>query len=240
MKSKKVFVAMPSGSWFPYPDTMFALFHQIVPEWYELVFNMDSIVSRNLVHTARNILVRRFLSWDYDYLLRCDDDNPPSADVLKILLEADKDVCSALVPLRHGNYMLNLFDKWKNIVSIKDYPNLFEVENIWTGCVLLKRKVVSDVFEATKWRPYQFQVTDFVWNKKEDIKEMYLDQDKHEWWEDEYIHEKWVITKLPWETGEDLFFWLKAKELWYKFYADKRARCIHFRGKPEFLSVSNE
>ena len=239
MKKKKIFVGMPSWSWFPYPEVMFQIFQQEMPEWYELVFNMESIISWRVVHTARNDITRRFLLTDCDYLRWCDDDNPPSSDVLKYLIAANKDVCSALIPLRHWNYMLNLFKWKKNIVSIADEPNLFEVDNIWTGCVLLSRDIVKAVFEKTRWRPYQFIISEFVWNTKESIKEMYAWQDKIEWRENTYVAVDGKISTLPWEVGEDLYFGMIAKELWYKFYADKRARCTHFKWKPEVLTVRN-
>lgn len=235
--NKKIFVGMPSGDWFPYPEVIFQIMQQEMPEGYELVFSMENIVSGSVVHTARNMLVKKFLSTNCDYLWRCDDDNPPSSDVLKYLIAADKDVCSALVPIRHWNYMLNIFKDWKNMISVADEEDLFEVDNIWTWCVLLSRQIVKDVFAKTRWRPYQFLVSEFVWNKKKNIKEIYVWQDKEKGWEDTYISINGKISTLPWETWEDLYFWMVAKELWYKFYADKRATCRHYKNKPEFYSV---
>ena len=230
---------MPSWTWLPHPEVIFNVRDQIIPEWYELVFDINNICAWSVVHTARNNIVRKFLDSWCDYLRWCDDDNPPSTDVLKYLIDADKDVCSALVPLRHWAYMLNIFDKWKNVTSIKDYDNLFEVENIWTWCVLLKRDVVKDVYMETKWIPYQFRVIDFVWNTDTNSKEIYTNQDTIDWWEKHYVSTDWKINKLQWEIWEDLFFGNVAKQLWYKFYADKRARCKHYKNKPEALFVQN-
>lgn len=241
---KTIFVWMPSWSWFPYPDVIFNIRDQEMPADCVMRFNMDSLSCWQVVHRARNDIVRRFLELWFDYLWFCDDDNPPSTDVLKYLIEADKDAVSALVPLRHWalwwTVNLNLTIDGKSVTSLEWLPDLFEIENFWTGCVLLSRKIVKDVFEYTKWLPYMFWTIDFVFNSKDWIREIYEDQDKHEWWEEKYINVDGKITKISWEVWEDLYFWVVAKKLWYKFYADKRARCIHYRNKPEFISVINK
>lgn len=231
---------MPSADWFPYPEVIFNVMNQIVPDWYELIFNLDSIVSWCLVHKARNYITRKFLSWWYDYLWFVDDDNPPSCDVLKLLIEANKDVCTALIPLRHPNYALNVIEDNKNITSINHRDTIFEVDNFWTWCVLLSRDIVNDVSKETMWLPYQFRTVDFVLNQKDEVKEIYTYQDKVEWWKDIY-HNDWTnIIKSRWEVSEDLWFWHIAKQFWYKFYAHKNARCRHYKRVPDFLSVLNQ
>lgn len=236
---KKIYVWMPSGSGFPYPEVMLNVMQQEMPDGYEIYFSIDNIVCGSVVHTARNRIVAKFLQSDCDYLWFCDDDNPPSSDVLKYLIEADKDVASALVPLRHWGYMLNLIKDKVNVTSIADYDDLFEVDNIWTGCVLMTRKVVEDVYNATEGLPYQFAIKPFVFNIITDKKELYTNQDTEIWREDKYLSNDWKILKRQWEVWEDLMFWLKAKELWYRFFADKRARCTHYKNKPEALTVNN-
>lgn len=242
---KKIFVWMPSGTGFPYPEVLINIFQQIIPEWYELCFGRKHIVDRMPIQLARNELIQMFLysPQDYDYFWWVDDDNPPSIEVLSYLLEHDKDVVSALVPLRKGNYRLCVVKDWKPMESIEwlDWP-LIEVDNIWTWCVLLKRKVIQDVWELTKWHPYQFRVEDTVWNYRDNHKELYKQQDKLiKDWKDIYmINNDWTINIQQRQCWEDLFFWERAKELWYKFYADLRARCYHFTWEQPKRIVKNE
>jgi hypothetical protein len=67
----------------------------------DLIFDMNSLTIRQPIHIARNELLRRFLDdTKADYIWFCDDDNPPSLDVLGKLLKANKDIVSAVVPLR--------------------------------------------------------------------------------------------------------------------------------------------
>ena len=74
---------------------------------------MHSVVMRKPIHIARNELLIRFLKdTQADYIWFCDDDNPPAIDVLQKLINANKDICSAVVPLRLGDAdgdLLNIF-----------------------------------------------------------------------------------------------------------------------------------
>lgn len=230
---KKIFVGMPSGSGFPHPEVMFSLFNQELPEGYKLIFNKSSIVSRQIVHRARNELVRRFLDGWYDYLLRCDDDNPPTFDGLKRLIESDKDIVSGIVPLRWGHcYNITVNRAW--LKTLKWLDEVFEIENFWTGFCLIKRDVVKKVFEATGWYPYMFSPWEFVWNN-ENWLELYTWQDDIE----KYHSNEWKVMIRKWEIWEDLYFGIKAKELWYKMYANKYATCIHYKWSADFISISD-
>jgi hypothetical protein len=233
--NKKIYVWIPSYDWKVDTNVMFWIRGQRLPEWYELVFNSHSIVSGLMVHSARNQIVKKFLTSGCDYLWFCDDDNPPSSDVLKYLIAADKDACSALVPLRHWRWdTVNITLNWTGVTSIINLPNLFEIENFWTGCVLMKKKLVQDVFTETKWYPYQFWMVDCAFGKDGKGKEIYREDHK-----DEYLQIDWVVQLMPWEVWEDLNFGNMAKKLWYKFYADKRAKCLHRNDQIGYLSVKN-
>ena len=234
---KKIFVAIPSWTGYPHPEVIFSLWNQELPEWYKLIFNESSIISRQIVHRARNELVRRFLDWWYDYLLRCDDDNPPTFDWLKRLIESDKDIVSGVVPLRWW-HAYNITIEWNGLKSLKWLDDVFEIENFWTWFCLLKRDVVKKVFEATWGYPYMFSPWEFVWNNKNWL-ELYNKQDKKKWYENDYVCKDWWIYIRKWEIGEDLYFWLKAKELWYKMYANKYAICKHLRWSDDFITISD-
>lgn len=230
---KTIFVWMPSWTGYPHPEVMFSLFNQEMPEWYKLIFNEDSIISRQIVHRARNELVRRFLDWRYDYLLRCDDDNPSTFDWVKRLIESDKDIVSGIVPLRWGNaFNVTVNGTW--LKTLKWMDDVFEIENFWTWFCLLKRQVVKDVFEATGWYPYMFSPWEFVWNLK-----TWLELYNKQRWENKYAYKDGKIYIRKWEIGEDLYFGIKAKELWYKMYANKYAICKHLKWSTDFISVSD-
>jgi len=241
----KIFVWMPSWTWFPYPEVILNLCNQDLPDWVELHFERKNIVDRMPIQLARNELIQKFLynAIDYDYFLWCDDDNPPNTDVVKHLISHRKDVVSALVPLRKWPYRLCIIKNWKPMESIEwlDWP-LIEVENIWTWCVLLSHKIVSDVWNHTKWHPYQFTVEDTIWDKIDDHKELYKNQEKYviDWKERYMLNKDWTLNIQQRQCWEDLFFGERAKELGYKFYADLRATCYHFTWEVNKRKVLNE
>jgi hypothetical protein len=61
---------------------------------------MRGVPQRVPIHIARNKILEEFIKSSCDYLWFCDDDNPPLLDTLQKLLESDKDIVSAIVPLR--------------------------------------------------------------------------------------------------------------------------------------------
>lgn len=231
---KTIFVGMPSSTGYPHPEVIFNLMYSVLPEWYKLIFDTKSIVVWQIVHRARNELVRRFLDWRYDYLLWCDDDNPPSIDALKYLIEDNKDIVSGIVPLRWW-HAYNVTVNGRAIKSLKWLDSVFEIENFWWWFCLLSRKVIKDVFEHTWWYPYMFSPWKFVWNNEEWCLELY------EWQTDinKYGSKDWKILIREWELWEDLYFWIKAKELWYKMYADKYAMCKHLRRNDSFITAND-
>ena len=53
------------------------------------------VITRRLIHAARNMAVEMTLNGNYDYLLMCDDDNAPVNDnALELLLNANVDIVS--------------------------------------------------------------------------------------------------------------------------------------------------
>lgn len=65
------------------------------------------------VQNARNKLSKLFINTNATHIWWVDDDNPPALDVLENLLKADKDVVSAVIPLRTVDH-LNLFKDGKH------------------------------------------------------------------------------------------------------------------------------
>lgn len=236
----EVYVAMPS-SWTPHLETIFNIFHQKLDAWVELLFDMHSIVMRKPIHIARNELLIRFLKDTLaDYIWFCDDDNPPATDVLQKLINAQKDICSAIVPLRLGDVdgdLLNIFqydEKWarKHITDLSTIKEqVIEVANCWTWCVLLSRDFVIDIVHNYKKNMFNFETWDYVMDNDWKVHK-YNNQDQEERWEQKYKVENGKIKIWDVDLSEDVCFFEKAKELWYKIYADVSAECYHFNAMP--------
>lgn len=243
----QVYVAMPTVN-NPYPETIFNVMYQdVVLSWQvELLFDMHSITSRMPIHQARNELLRRFLQdTKADYIWFCDDDNPPSTDVLWKLLKHNKDICSAVVPLRLWDRdwdLLNIFkynELWEreHITDLSEYKEpLQEIANCWTWCVLLSREFCEDIFNAFP-NPFEFVTWEYI-STLDNKLERYIWQDyeprKHKYKEDY----NWQIRVVKIPLSEDVCFFEKAKELWYKLYADISAECYHFNGRPSKRFIS--
>ena len=116
-----VMVAMPSATGFPYPEVLLNIFNQSCINEVELLFSKECIAERMPVQNARNKLTKAFINTKATHLWFVDDDNPPSLDTLANLLNADKDMVTALIPLRTVDH-LNTFVNWKH----KDVFNISE------------------------------------------------------------------------------------------------------------------
>jgi len=231
----EIYVWMPSWTGFPHPETILNIFNQtcVKNREVELVFYSENIIKRKPVQHARNEIVHNFLKSGCHYLWFVDDDNPPALDVLENLLEHQKDCVSALVPLRHwDNYLLNIFKDWKHITSYEwmEWP-LIEIDNFWTWCVLMSKDIVEAMYKKFNWNPYQFRIEEFVLNEMNDEVERYEFQDRYiqDWFIRYKQDEFWNILKREESISEDLFFGREAKKLWFKFYADLRSHCTHFK-----------
>ena len=241
-KKIKVHVVIPCYDGSQYSEVLINIFQQELPENVELEISRQQIIDWLPVQLARNQWLFNFLrKSDADYLRFCDADNPPAIDVLKYMLEHKVDAISAIVPLRFWPLRYCVVKDWKPITSFKDlwWP-LIECDNIGTWCCLLSRQLCEDVRKYTEGHPYQFRVSDYVFNTKTGKPEEYEWQDRQKWRRESY-QAKWgwihTVKRMIWE---DLRFWEQAVKLWYKFYADIRAHCYHFTGKSEPRKVSNE
>ena len=236
----EVFVAMPS-SWAPYPEAIFNIIYQDCREYVDILFDMNSITLRQPIQIARNELLRRFIeNTNADYIWFCDDDNPPSIDVLGKLLNSNKDICSAIVPLRMWDNewdLLNIF-KYDEFWGREHYKTLewidqqvIEIANCWTWCVLMSREFVKHIMDAYK-NPFAFEEWEYVITNDWKV-ERYKCQEYESNWRNTYKEDMdwWIRTvKIP--LSEDVCFFEKAKESWYKIYADVSAECYHFNGRP--------
>lgn len=101
----------------------------------------------SLVYTAREEMVKAFLQGEYDALLFVDSDMVVPVDLLTKLIEADKDIVSALAFKRTPGYEPCIFKECseQDAKFYLNYPKgLIEIEGVGMACILIKRRV----FEA--------------------------------------------------------------------------------------------
>jgi len=105
-------------------------------------------IGLSLVYTAREQAAETFLSGEYDALLFVDSDMVVPVDLLTKLIEADKDVVSALAFRRTAPYEPCIFKKCntKDAKFYLDYPKgLVEIQGVGMACTLIKRRVFETV-----------------------------------------------------------------------------------------------
>lgn len=234
----RVYVWIPSGSGRPFPEVLISVYSQTAFKEgiAELYFFPDNIVAWKPIQHARNEILYNFIKSNCDYLWFVDDDNPPNYDVLEKLLKPEVDFISALVPIRHWDwYLLNVFREGKHLTSYAGMPNLIEIDNCWTGCVLISRELVQEMFNAFGWHPYQFRYEIFWLDLDTDKPKVYNELDTTTNWKLENDKPKLRTEYI----SEDLFFWREAKARWYVIYADVTAHCKHYQS-PKYLTVKYE
>ncbi len=97
----------------------------------------------------RNRIAKEFLKGDYEWLLMIDGDNPPPPNVLE-LIKLDKDVIGLPTPINMNwveginNLRWSVFDD-KGFPREEDGDGLERVENVGTGCILIKRRVLEGI-----------------------------------------------------------------------------------------------
>jgi GT2 family glycosyltransferase len=105
-------------------------------------------IGLSLVYTAREEAAKALLQGEYDSLLFVDSDMVVPPDLLIRLIEADKDIVSALAFRRTPGYEPCIFKECSETDAkfYLDYPKgLIEVEGVGMACTLIKRKVFETV-----------------------------------------------------------------------------------------------
>jgi len=217
---------MPCGDW-KVPIEMAKYLMSLESDGIEIWFWH---VVRQIIHRARNILMKEAIDWDFDHIRFLDDDNiPEQFDALKILLADWKDIVTGIYRGRQYPNMLTVFKEkfdadW--FVEYEPYTNLnvskwpvVEIANCGTGCVIISRKVICDMMEKYNEEPFEFPTMKYI---------------KTPEWVEEFTIE--AMQKIPdWEwfkmckkhISEDLLFFERAKRMWYKIYADTRVTLDH-------------
>jgi len=112
----------------------------------ELQLPDNSIISTIpsvMVHTSRNMLVKRFLESNCDKLLFLDVDEVFENDLALRLYADDKDIVGAMICSRVPEYKPCITKKVGNkLTSVFPYERkIFEVDTIGMGATMIKRKV---------------------------------------------------------------------------------------------------
>ncbi len=107
-------------------------------------------IGLSLVYTAREEAVKAFLQGEYDSLLFVDSDMVVPPDLLTRLIDANRDIVSALAFRRTPGYEPCIFKKCttRDAKFYLDYPKgLIEIEGVGMACTLIKRRVFEAVPE---------------------------------------------------------------------------------------------
>jgi GT2 family glycosyltransferase len=105
-------------------------------------------IGLSLIYTAREKAAEAFLDGDYDALLFIDSDMQVPIGLLAKLIEADKDIVSALAFKRFPPYEPCIFKKCdrEGTEFWLDYPKgLIEIQGVGMASTLIKRKVFETV-----------------------------------------------------------------------------------------------
>ena len=180
-------------------------------------------VERQRVDKARNAIAMEALTKGFDYLLFVDDDNPIPPDTLEKLLEDDKDIVIAPIlgrnPTKDGKYPLCAFyskevmvDKkplklYNHIVEFKEEGDLHKIDGGGCGCMLIKRKVLEELYK--KHKDYIFEFGDIKF--KEKIKVDGIEYDRR-------------------TMSEDCEFSERAINCGFEMWLDERIKPIHISG----------
>jgi GT2 family glycosyltransferase len=137
------------------------------------------IIERQMILKARNALAMETLNGNFDYLFFVDDDNPIPPNTLELMVQDDKDIVVAPILSRNPNkkgvhdlcsfyartidvgFPLRLYD---HIDKFKEEGPLHKIDGGGTGCMLIKRKVLEELFK--KYKDYIFELGDVRFEKK--------------------------------------------------------------------------
>jgi len=105
----------------------------------------------------RNKILKTFKESWFDYLLMIDSDIQPPKNLLE-MVNNDVDICSANIHTNNWAEIIKLalekVEWWyRTKQNLKEWLN--KVDATWTGCLLLSKKAISDIWEF-KWDDEDF------------------------------------------------------------------------------------
>lgn len=196
----KILLAIPTSR-FIENETFRSVYNLNKPEGYDVEL---TIVPGYSVHQARNIIVQQAIDGNFDYVFFVDADIILPQDILKGLLEDDKDIISGYyVKKIEGQNICELFGNPPNVdnpeilsnILENDLPKIsgiFGVKACGFGCTLIKTEVFKKVMEK----------------KPEDLCF-------------DYVFKKNTMC------SEDILFCKRAGEIGIETFVDTRYRCGH-------------
>lgn len=194
------------------------------------------LYNESLITRARNILSEVFLKEEADYLLFIDADQSFNYLDIHKMIQEDKDILGALVPMKKINWEIikdaallgetNL-EQYSGVFNfnikedgiLPDFTKAFEVEYIGTGMMLIKKEVLLNL--KNECLSYKHNSGEFYGIKHEDLITEFFTTS---------IDEKGHLL------SEDFHFCKVAKSKNYKIHAVAYPEVIHagtyfFRGK---------
>lgn len=220
-KPKTLMIGMPSGS----GQVSIEMLQSLLQLQKPLPCGFMSVV-RQRIDKARNYIALEALKVGVDYLLFVDDDNPIPPDTLIHMLNADKDIVIAPIPSRNPNkqgthdlcafYMEEgpeldeLGGKkirlYKPVTKFKDVGPLHKIDGGGTGCMLIKRVVLEQMFR--KYQDYMFEFGDLRFKQFD------------------YNGVKYDRRTM----SEDMEFCERVIDLGFEIWLDSRVRPTHIAG----------
>lgn len=123
--------------------------------WLNKEFQVDvELIPGTVIHDLRFALAERAIKGKYDYILWIDSDMVFNSFVLYDLLEADKDIVTAVCFMRRSPYEPCIYSKLRMGATLEedqiekyfDYPDgVFEVEACGMAMCLMKVVVLEDI-----------------------------------------------------------------------------------------------
>jgi hypothetical protein len=207
-----------------YLDGILNLTFALVQKGHQVSFL--KIYNESLITRARNNLVKDFLKSNADVLLFIDSDQGfDSAGVIK-MIETDKDIIGAIVPMKNINWenVRKAVENGKdNLIEYSGFFNInlppgentfslaepVEVENVGTGLMCIKRHVFEEMKDSCK--TYAFNTSTGRFD---------FDDVVHEFFTTEVVDPGILLS-------EDYYFCRKWKEMGGKVYVAPWVRVTH-------------
>lgn len=144
---KRILIALPSRSDVE-PDTMLSIQRLVIPQGYNVY---TELFYGYAVDQVRNLIANFTVQNNFDYLLCVDSDMVLQPDTLVQLLSSDKDIVGGVYRQRNMTkvipevYVTMPNGGCRNITinELSTTPDLFIVDSIGFGCVLIKNKVLK-------------------------------------------------------------------------------------------------
>ena len=155
---KKIMVAVPTREYIDV-DSEKSIRKLEKDSWLNRDIEVDIVLQpTTIIHDGRFALAQHAIKNKYDYILWIDSDMVFESTVLYDLLEADKDIVTAVCFMRRAPYEPCIYSKMRmgatleedQIEKYYDYPEgVFEVEACGLAMVLMKVVVLEDIILKT-------------------------------------------------------------------------------------------